>query len=77
MVPELASLVDDNKGLLDSWKSRLSINNTNSSGNSKTGVGQGVSTAMDARLEFGVELNAEMRLRVRNIYLSIRSVPSS
>ena len=76
MVPELASLVDDNKGLLGSWKSRLSINNTNSLGNNKTGVGQGVSTAMDARLQFGVELNAEMRLRVRKIDLSIGSVPS-
>lgn len=49
------------KGLLESWKNRLTSYNANP----KSGAqGQGVSTAMDARLEFGVELNAEMRLRV-------------
>ena len=49
------------KGLLESWKNRLSSYSSNPKSSTQ---GQGVSTAMDARLEFGVELNAEMRLRV-------------
>jgi hypothetical protein len=59
---ELASVLDENKKVLDTWRHRLGP--SSSSTNTKTTPSQGISTAMDARLEFGVELNAEMKLRV-------------
>lgn len=53
---------------LSPWKSKLSsmVSGVASSSTNKTGsmVPQGVSTAMDARIETGVELFAELRLRV-------------
>ena len=45
---------------MKAWKSKLSSIVSNKTG----GTPQGVSTAMDARLETGVELSAELRLRV-------------
>ena len=49
------------KGTFDSWKNKIA--------NFASGKGppmpQGVSTAMDARLENGVQLIADLRLKVR------------
>ena len=57
----ILSLVEKKMGLKLSWKSKLSSMVSNNKTNM---VPQGVSTAMDARLETGVELFAELRLRV-------------
>ena len=65
--------VVDKKMNMKAWKSKLSSIVSSKSGSAP----QGVSTAMDARLETGVELSAELRLRVSVPACRIMSISHS
>ena len=56
--------MDDKKERYDLLRSRLfSLMST------KPNVAQGISTAMDARLEYGVDTLAELRLKVKFCFI--------